>query len=130
MKYLLDVNALIAMGVVNHQFRVRVMTWVGNETSPQLFTCPITELGFVRVLSNAQAYGYTVEQARNLLLEIKTNPSFPLVFIPDNHDIAKLPGWVMAPRQITDGHLLQLAIAHEALLATVDEGIPGAYLIP
>jgi hypothetical protein len=130
MRYLFDVNALIAMGVVNHQFRRRVMTWIGNETSPQLLTCAITELGFVRVLSNAQPYGYTVEQAVNLLSAIKANPSFPLAFIPDDHDIAQLPAWVKWPRQITYGHLLQLAVAHDAVLATLDEGIPDAYLIP
>lgn len=86
--------------------------------NPELLSCSITELGFVRVLSNAQPYGYTVEQARNLLVEIKTNPSFPLVFIHDDHDITTLPSWVKRPRQITDGHLLQLATAHGAILAT------------
>ncbi len=130
MRYLLDVNALIALGVVNHQFRRRVMTWVGNETSPELLTCSITELGFVRVLSNAQPYGYTVEHSLHLLLEIKANPSFPLAFIPDDHDIARLPAWVKWPRHITVGHLLQLAVANGAILATLDEGIPDAYLIP
>jgi uncharacterized protein len=130
MRYLLDVNALIALGVVNHQLRIRVLKWVRNQTSPELLTCPTTEIGFVRVLSSAQAYGYSVAQARNLLLEIKANLAFPLTFIPDHHDIANLPLWVRSPRQITDGHLLQLAVAHVAVLATLDEGIPGAYLIP
>jgi len=32
--------------------------------------------------------------------------------------------------QTTDGHLLKLAGAKQVLLATLDVGIPGAYLIP
>jgi hypothetical protein len=38
--------------------------------------------------------------------------------------------WANSPAQVTDGHLLQLAIAHGAVLATLDERIPGALLIP
>ena len=41
-----------------------------------------------------------------------------------------LPGWVRAPKQITDGHLSKLASANGAVLATFDENIPGSYLIP
>jgi hypothetical protein len=33
-------------------------------------------------------------------------------------------------KHVTDGHLLQLAADHGATLATLDEGIPGAFLIP
>jgi hypothetical protein len=32
--------------------------------------------------------------------------------------------------QTTDGHLLELARTHQAQLATLDTGIPGALLIP
>jgi hypothetical protein len=44
--------------------------------------------------------------------------------------ISTLPSWVKSPAQTTDGHLLQLAKANGAVLATLDAGIPGAYLIP
>jgi hypothetical protein len=54
----------------------------------------------------------------------------PLTFISDAHDVSHLPGWVRAPKQVTDGHLSQLASAHGAMLATLDESIPGSYLIP
>ena len=40
-----------------------------------------------------------------------------------------LPAWVRTPAQTTDGHLLALAQAHAARLATFDAGIPGATLI-
>ena len=71
-----------------------------------------------------------VAQARSLLMELKTWKSFPLEFIPDGNDISSMPKWVKKPSQTTDGHLLQVAKANGAVLATLDEGIPGAFLIP
>jgi predicted nucleic acid-binding protein len=130
MIYLLDVNALVALGFINHEFHARVASWVQSRESPQLASCSITELGFLRVLAQAPAYGFTVAQARTLLLRLKEGRTSCLTFIPDGHDVAHLPGWVKAPRQITDGHLSKLASANDALLATLDENIPGSYLIP
>jgi uncharacterized protein len=129
MTYLLDVNALVALGFIHHEFHHRVATWVRAQQFPPLATCSITELGFVRVLSQAPAYGLTVTQARTLLLRLKKATVAPLTFIPDAHDISHLPAWVKTPRQTADGHLAELAAASGAVLATLDTKIPGAHLI-
>ena len=130
MTYLLDVNALVALGFINHEFHDRVASWVQSHNSPNLASCSITELGFVRVLAQAPAYGFTVAQVLTLLLRLKKARTSRLTFIPDQHDVSHLPGWVRAPKQITDGHLGKLASANGAVLATLDENIPGSYLIP
>ena len=130
MKYLLDVNALVALGFSQHEFHERMAAWLQAEQFPQLATCSITELGFVRVLAQAPAYGFTVVQARSLLLRLKKSRIVTFTFLPDGHDISHLPAWVKTPKQTTDGHLLQLARANEAVLATLDEKIPGAYSVP
>lgn len=127
-KYLLDVNALVALGFIHHEFHDRMAFWVKAQQFPPLATCSITELGFVRVLSQAPSYGLTVAQARTLLLRLKKATA--VTFIADGHDISHLPAWAKTPRQTTDGHLVELADASEAVLATLDEKIPGAYLIP
>ena len=129
MTYLLDVNALVALGFINHEFHSRVARWI-QSSSPHLASCSITELGFVRVLAQAPAYGFTVPQARTLLLRLKEARPSPLAFIPDTHDVSLLPTWVKMPKQITDGHLTKLASANGAILATLDENIPGSYVIP
>ena len=129
MIYLLDVNALVALGFINHEFHARVASWVQSSNS-QLASCSITELGFLRVLAQAPAYGFTVAQARTLLLRLKEGRPSRLTFIADEHDVSHLPGWVRAPKQITDGHLSKLATANGSVLATLDENIPGSYLIP
>src|ERR1700730_13026362 len=130
MIHLLDVNALVALGFINHEFHDRLAAWVQSHNSPNLASCSITELGFVRALAQAPAYGFTVAQARALLLRLKEARTSPLIFIPDDHDVSHLPGWVRAPKQITDGHLGKLASANTAVLATLDESIAGSYLIP
>jgi len=130
MIYLLDVNALVALGFINHEFHDRIAAWVQSQNSPNLASCSITELGFVRVLAQAPVYGFTVTQSRTLLLRLKEARTFPLAFIPDDHDVSHLPTWVRAPKQITDGHLSKLATANSAVLATLDERIPGSFLIP
>lgn len=130
LSYLLDVNALVALGFANHEFHDRVASWLRAQQFPPLATCSITELGFIRVLAQAPAYGLSIAQARALLVRIKQATVLRFTFIPDNHDISYLPTWVKTPRQITDGHLVKLASANGAVLATLDSKIPGAYLIP
>ncbi len=130
MIYLLDVNALVALGFMNHEFHARVAAWVRSSDSEQVATCSITELGFVRVLAQAPAYGFTVAQARTLLLRLKEARTLRFTFLPDEHDVSHLPSWVKAPKQVTDGHLSKLASANGAVLATLDESIPGSYVIP
>lgn len=133
MRYLLDVNALLALAVLQHEFHPRVATWVERLAAkgvPELATCAITELGFVRVLGQAQQFGSSVALARDLLLALKNSNAIRCTFIPDDRDISYLPKWVRTPKQTTDGHLAELAKAHEAVLVTLDRRIPGAFAIP
>src|SRR5262249_51135983 len=130
MIYLLDVNALLALGFGAHQFHARVAAWVRDEESPHLATCSITELGFVRVLSQVPAYGLNVAQARTLLRRIKKSPAAHFSFFADRNDISHLPAWAKVAKQVTDGHLLGLAATSGAALATLDENLPGAWVIP
>jgi predicted nucleic acid-binding protein len=130
MRFLLDVNALIAFAVTQHQFHRRVVDWILSQHGATFLTSSLTEIGFVRIVSGVAVYDLNIVQAKNILLEMKQNPDQPLAFLPDGNDISLLPSWVISPRQTTDGHLLQLAGTNGAILATLDEKIPGAFLIP
>ena len=130
MRYLLDVNTLVALGFAQHEFHGRVASWLRSQQFPPLATCSITELGFIRVLAQAPAYGFTIAQARTLLLRLKEADVSRFTFIPDDHDVSHLPTWVKTPKQTTDGHLVKLASANGCVLATLDGKIPEAYLIP
>ncbi len=133
MRYLLDVNALIALGITRHEFRDRVRDWVASlsaDGSPELATCSITELGFVRIIPQIREYDVTFEQARTQLSLLKASKVYDFKFLVDDNDVSELPTWVKSSKQTTDGHLAGLANANGCILATLDESISGAYLIP
>ena len=130
MKFLLDVSALLSLGVLDPEFHDRTVRFLAKTGVTELATCAITELGFVRVLAQAPQYGFTVAQARDLLVRLKKADVVKFTFIVDHHDVTHLPSWVKTAKQLTDGHLLELAKANGAALATLDRGIPGAVLIP
>ena len=130
MKYLLDVNALVALCVSDHEFHDRVSHWVGQSDHAEFLTCAVTELGFLRVLAQAPLYSFTIEESKRLLSQLKLNGPLSFAFLTDGRSASDLPSWVKGPKQITDGHLVDLAKAHDAKLATLDKGIPGTLLIP
>jgi predicted nucleic acid-binding protein len=93
-------------------------------------TTPLTEVGFVRIVANVAVYNLDVLRAKVVLEGMKDNTSQPLTFVPDADDVTLLPQWVKTPSHVTDGHLVQLARSNGAALATLDKGIPDAFLIP
>ncbi len=132
MRYLLDVNVLLALGIQQHQFRPRVRKWlqsiVVNEV-PRLATCSITELGFVRIASQND-FGFTIEEAKEELAKLKSSKNYDFTFIHDGNDASNLPAWVKNHKQSTDGHLAKLAKSNGAILATLDTKIPQTFVIP
>lgn len=131
MTRLLDVNALVALGFSQHEHHDRVSEWVAGLPEKDSFaTCSITELGFVRVLNQVPQYRVPIADACELISRFRKSRKRRFVFIADDQGAAELPAWVKTGKQSTDGHLLELAKAHGAELATLDEGIPGAFQIP
>lgn len=132
MIYLLDVNVLLAVCYRMHDLHTRAYAWIASleevEGSTRLATCSITELGFVRVASGVAGLAQNVSTALSDLKRLKEQRR--PVFLNDGVPAEQLPQWVKKPKQITDGHLLRLATINGGVLATLDEGIPGALLIP
>jgi predicted nucleic acid-binding protein len=133
MRYLLDVNALLALLFVRHEFHDRVERWIASEKQSDglvLATCPLTELGFVRIASGVALFGMDVAGAKSLLGRFKKNKVVRTTFLPDSLDTEQLPSWVKKSAHVTDGYLKALAEKNTCVLATLDEGIPQAFLIP
>jgi uncharacterized protein len=134
MMFLLDVNALLAMGYTRHVHYARVNSWVSRLEAERgkdhvvFTTCPITELGFVRIASGKAGYAANVDVARADLRAVKSVQN--MVFVPDDIHTHHLPAWVRKSPQTTDGYLLALAKSHGGHLATLDRFIPDAALIP
>ncbi len=130
MRYLLDVNTLIALGHAVHAHHQRAQRWQGSLSAGADVpgTCAITELGFVRVSVQAglQADIFTAQTA---LAHVKATGPVAYELWPDALGVARLPAYVRKPGELTDGHLLELAVAQRARLVTLDVSIPGALLI-
>jgi predicted nucleic acid-binding protein len=131
--YLLDINVLLAFVYDEHVFHHRVSRWIKHVESekspiPRFATCSITELGFIRIAGRKAGLAENLTVARADLRRAKA--VLGLVLLGDGLDGNRLPGWVTKADQTTDGHLVELAAAHQVQLATLDKGIPGAVLIP
>lgn len=94
-----------------------------------LGTCAITELGFVRVSVQAGLQP-DISAARLALAKMKASSLVGIELWTDTLGMDRLPVYVRKPAELTDGHLLELARAHQAQLVTLDVSIPGALLIP
>jgi uncharacterized protein len=131
-RYLLDVNVLLALGYEGHVHHSRAEDWVNWQQAKgawaSLATCTITELGFVRVASGKAGFAENVGVAQEDLKLLKAKRVF--TFLEDPLGADRLPSWVEKSKEVTDGHLLELARLCHARLITLDTGIPGALLIP
>lgn len=134
MSYLLDVNVLLAMYYAKHMHHLRVSLWLKLVRSRypgrlRFSTCSITELGFVRVAtSTAAAFAPNVAAAQEDLRQLTSGGEFS--FIGDEVRALRLPRWTRKSAQTTDGHLVELAAEYGLTVLTLDEGIPGAELVP
>ncbi|MBS0416980.1 MAG: VapC toxin family PIN domain ribonuclease [Proteobacteria bacterium] len=132
MIHLLDVNVLLALAYPRHDLHERATDWLAKadttEHSLHLATCSITELGFIRVASGAAGWAANVRIAIQDLQFLKKQ--WPMAFLEDGVPGSQLDDWVQRSKHVTDGHLMQLAAAHGGSVVTLDQGIPGAYLIP
>jgi len=131
MNCLLDVNALVALAHQGHADHSRVIRWfasmLGSEA--KLATCAITELGFIRVSIQA-GFERDAPSAMETLRGLKESSRIPIEMLADSLGADRLPAYVRGAKQITDGHLLELSAQFSMRLATLDKGIPGAFLIP
>jgi len=134
MMFLLDVNVLLAMRYTDHVHYERVDQWAAQLEAERsrgnvvFATCPITELGFVRVGAGPAGYAPNIDTARDDLQDLKVSEG--LLFIPADLHMRHLPPWVRKSAQTTDGYLLALAKSQDGELVTLDAFIPGALLIP
>ncbi len=126
MRALLDVNVLLALLDSAHVFHQRARDWLVANAPSGWASCPITENGFVRVISQP-GYPKPIKTSQAIAL-LKSATGTPLhefwpadvsLLQPSVLDASRVHG----PRQLTDLYLLALAVAHGGRLATFDGAI-------
>ena len=122
-----DVNVLVALAWPNHVHHDRAVAWFREHSARGWATCPATQTGFVRVSSNPRAIpdACMPQDAIALLQRYVALPGHH--FWPDDIALADSPAIardkLIGYRQITDAHLLALAIVRGGRLVTFDRGI-------
>ena len=128
MRSLLDINVVIALVDSDHDFHHRAHEWWRENYHDGWASCPLTENGIVRIMSNP-AYNQQRSLAPTTVAELlrtfagRTNHEFwpDSVSFLDSAVIDTEK--VFGPRQITDLYLLALAASREGRLVTFDDSI-------
>ena len=125
--FLLDVNVLIALVRPKHEKHEKVMRWFRTTGGKHWATCPFTEAGFVRIVSNPKftAQSVDVTEALQLLSELTAIPGRRFWPIDTTFAEAVKPfeERFFGHQQVTDLYLLSLAVRHKGAVATTDRGM-------
>lgn len=115
MSHLLDVNFLLACGWHSHSKHAAAREWLERQNS--YTTCPLSELGFLRVSMTA-GYRATFADALAALEDITRRKQAR--WVPDDIAPRSLPALV-SHSDVTDAYFVELARKHRLKLATLDE---------
>jgi predicted nucleic acid-binding protein len=119
MTYLLDVNALLAAIIQNHPNHAVTDAWLRNK---RLAVCPLSGLGFLRISTHPKAYNHRMSVARQALQDFMAHNQVQFIAA----DLPALKAAGAKSGDLTDGYLSELAVRHNAKLATLDAGIKHA----
>jgi len=124
---LLDVNVLVALAWPNHLHHAPAKEWFAAHHADGWATCPITEGGFVRVSSNPHATPEAKSPAEALFLLRRLVALDGYHFWADDTSLVHSDlidsHKIVGHRQVTDAHLLALALRHGGRLASFDRGL-------
>ncbi len=125
---LLDVNVLVALFDADHVHHELAHDWFAREGAAAWATCPVTENGCLRVLTNpayhtAHLRPKAVAALLRQLCGIKGHRFWRDTVSLHDGDLFDL-SFVRGHRQLTDVYLLGLAKREGGRLATFDRSIP------
>ena len=124
--YLLDVNVLLALSRPSHVHHHESQVWFARKGQAGFRTCPLTQMGFVRISSNPNftCRAAPPRAALELLERIVALPGHE--FWPDDltlHEAIDREQPIVGHRQVTDAYLIALAASHGGVVATLDRGM-------
>ena len=124
---LLDVNLFIALLWPAHVHHEAAHRWFGARRSKRWATCPLTQLAFVRIVSNPSFSPDAITPEEAVVLLEKNLQDKRHEFRPDDLGVVEaMAGFtarIYGHRQVTDAYLLGLASTHGDILASFDSGL-------
>jgi toxin-antitoxin system PIN domain toxin len=126
---LLDVNVLLAMFDPGHIHHGKARTWWRMPDQAAWASCPLTQNGFVRIISKP-GYGRPVPLRVAMAALADQIAATDHQFWPDDISITDTSlfdhGRILGPNQVPDVYLLGLAVKNGGRLVTFDCGLPLA----
>lgn len=126
MRALLDVNVLIALLDAGHIHHELAMSWLGGEIKHGWASCPITQNGCVRIMSQPN-YPAALPAPHIAERLAEASASAEHMFWPADVNLLEkgVVAWqrMLGHRQVTDAYLLALAVQHGGRLVTLDRRI-------
>ena len=126
MRALLDVNVLIALLDQNHISHDPAWHWMESNIESGWATCPITQNGCVRIMSQPAYPNHHAASEISQRLRQATHQEFHQ-FWSDEVSILEpaIVNWdlLIGPRQLTDIYLLALAVQNNGRFVTFDTRI-------
>jgi toxin-antitoxin system PIN domain toxin len=126
MRSLLDVNVLIALLDPDHTLHEPALSWFAAHARAGWASCPLTQNGCVRIMSNP-AYPNALPAEAVIRRLAEACRSAVHEFWPDDLSLLDTrvanPGRILSSRQITDLYLLGLAVAHKGRLVSFDKSM-------
>jgi len=130
--YLLDTNVLVALLWPSHAQHDATLRWFTRHRAGTWATCPLTEAGFVRIVSNPAFSRDAVTPREAIGLLTANTRATDHVFWPADLAIADaaLPtgARLVGHQQVTDAYLLALALKRGGILVTLDRGVAALTL--
>jgi uncharacterized protein len=124
---LFDVNALIAILDEQHVHHWVAHEWWAANQSDGWATCPLTENGMARIMSQP-TYKNPIAATFAIDLLAEQAARTDHVFWPDALSLRDPEVFdasrILGPNQVTDTYLLALAVKHGGRLVTFDQAIP------
>ncbi|MCH7875398.1 MAG: PIN domain-containing protein [Gemmatimonadetes bacterium] len=124
MAVLLDVNVLIALAWPNHVHHAAAVAWFTAHRDGGWATCPVTESGFVRVSSNTHVIPEAKRPAEAIAVLRALTALNGHRFWSDDVSFCQssfiAPARIVSHGQVTDAHLVALALHRQGRLATFD----------
>ncbi|PYQ21007.1 MAG: VapC toxin family PIN domain ribonuclease [Acidobacteria bacterium] len=124
---LLDVNVLIALLWPAHEHHEAAHRWFAARGRAGWATCPLTEMAFVRIVSNPAFSTDSLAPVEALSLLARNLSHAAHEFWPDDLGLVDALGSsaprLQGHRQLTDAYLLGLASRRRGALASFDAGL-------
>jgi uncharacterized protein len=126
---LLDINVLVGLLSEDSEFHAAAQRWFLQNARKGWATCPFTEAGFVRIISNPASSRHVIRPTQAIEI-LEDSVKFPVhEFWKDDLTLAEATAdfreYLTGHQQTNDAYLLGLTAKHKARIVTFDRGLPA-----